>query len=73
MRLCDDKICISGTQGADVTGLGAQEFRCRGFALPKSVESGNLGLVQGRHPADVGLKRSFVMYRGNLTGGLRLK
>ena len=44
MRLYDDKICISGAQGADVTGLGAQEFRCRGFALPKSVESGNLSL-----------------------------
>jgi hypothetical protein len=38
-RLCDDKICISGAQSADVTGLGAQEFRCRGFALPESVES----------------------------------
>jgi hypothetical protein len=44
VRLYDDKICISGAQGADVTGLGAQEFRCRGFALPKSVESGNLSL-----------------------------
>jgi hypothetical protein len=54
VRLYDDKICISGAQGADVTGLGAQEFRCRGFGLSSSVESGNLGLVQGRHPADVG-------------------
>jgi hypothetical protein len=44
VRLYDDKICISGAQGADVTGLGAQEFRCRGFALPKSVESDNLSL-----------------------------
>ena len=61
MRLWDDKICISGAQGADLTSLGAQEFRCRGFALPKSVESGNLGPFQGCHPADGGE----IMTRGD--------
>jgi hypothetical protein len=44
VRLVDNKIHIFGARRANVTGLGAREPRAEELALPKSVESGNLGL-----------------------------
>ena len=44
MRLDDNKINIFGARRANVTGLGAREPPAEELALPKSVESGNLGL-----------------------------
>jgi hypothetical protein len=43
-RLDDNKIRISGARRANATGLGAREPRAEELALPKSVETGNLGL-----------------------------
>jgi hypothetical protein len=39
----DNKIHIFGARRANVPGLGAREPRAEELALPKSVESGNLG------------------------------
>ena len=44
MRLDDNKIHIFGARRVNVTGLGAREPRAEELALPKSVETGNLGL-----------------------------
>jgi hypothetical protein len=44
VRLDDNKIHIFGARRAKVTDLGAREPHVEDLALPKSVESGNLGL-----------------------------
>ena len=44
MRLDDNKIHIFGARRVNVTGLGARQPRTEELALPKSVETGNLGL-----------------------------
>jgi hypothetical protein len=44
VRLDDNKIHIFGARRVNVTGLGAREPRAEELALPKSVETGNLGL-----------------------------
>lgn len=42
MRLDHNDISISNAQRAKVSGLGAQEPRAEGLALPNSGERGNL-------------------------------
>jgi hypothetical protein len=44
VRLDDNKIHIFGARRTNATGLNAQEPCAEELALPKSVESGNLGL-----------------------------
>jgi hypothetical protein len=44
IHMDDKKIHIFSARRANVTGLGAGEPRAEKLALPKSVESGNIGL-----------------------------
>jgi hypothetical protein len=46
VRLDDNRIHIFGARRTNVTGLNSREPRAGELALPKSVESGNLGLKE---------------------------
>jgi hypothetical protein len=68
VRLDDNKIHIFGARRVNVTGLGAREPRAEELALPKSVETGNLGLNKAviRWMGNLGLNKAAIRWMGNL-------